>query len=78
MPHFIVPILEVVVSDLPRCIEHHYARVCAVVVAGMQLVERVLPCGVPDVYFEVFALETKVVSVHCQGMSGRCALLAKF
>ena len=49
LPHFLVPVLQVLIRDFPIRVEHQDARVRPEVVRRVQLIEGVLPSRVPNV-----------------------------
>ena len=67
--HLSVPYFQVVIRDFPSGIKDHDASMGTIIVTRVKLIEGILTCGIPDVYFVVFSVVVlKIMSVHGQGM----------
>jgi len=80
----LVPVLQVLVGNLPICVEYKYAHVRAIVVSWMQLIKRLLSCSVPNVYriklscaylfSRLFLLSRRRIDTWSERVSKMCVL----
>ena len=68
VPHLLVPVLQVLVGNPSVGVKNQNAAVGTEVVRGVQLVEGLLACGVPDVDLQLLSLVGRVVTVHRQSV----------